>query len=306
MTAFTKKPQESADDGDLYYGTWGLTGTILELGQYHPTIGAKFGVRFPAVTIPQGATINSAKVSFFCNGAQSGTVVNVDIWGEDVDDAAVFSTEANYDGRALTTAKVDWDGIGSWSASTRYDTPSLVAIIQEIIDRPTWVSGNALAILVKNDGSTPGAWRRAGSYDHSAISTSELIIDYTSIVLHEKEITEGIAVAEVLIKNPIKIISEGVALGEVLQKVITKAPFIEGIAIGEVVTAVRIQIREIIEGIAIGESVTKMVNRVISEGIAIGEVLIKMRVIAALRSLSAARVLDALRNLVSERTRPPE
>lgn len=150
---------------------------------------------------------------------------------------------------------------------------------------------------------------RAKFYNAYPLNFAMLFYEFDfweTVVLHEKVISEGIAVAEVLIKNPIKIVSEGVALGEVLRKMITKAPFVEGIAVGEVVQTVYIHVKEIIEGLAIGEAVTKMVNKVISEGIAIGEVLIKMRVIKAIRSLSAARVLDALRNLVSERTRPPE
>ena len=134
-----------------------------------------------------------------------------------------------------------------------------------------------------------------GTWEYSIYCT------YSTAVVHEKEITEGIAMGETLIKQPIKNISEGVAMSEVLTKVITKAPFVEGIAIGEVLTKVQLHVREIIEGIAIGETVTKAVTKVITEGIAIGEVLVKMRVLRAIRNLLSVREQKAARQKDKER-----
>lgn len=96
-----------------------------------------------------------------------------------------------------------------------------------------------------------------------------------TFVLNEKEITEGIAVGEVVIKNPMKLVVEGVALSEVLVKAITKAPFVEGIALGEVVESIKIKVKEIIEGLEIGEVLFKQTHKVITEGIVIGEVITK-------------------------------
>lgn len=115
-------------------------------------------------------------------------------------------------------------------------------------------------------------------YNGSGDGHSGRIIEFdfgTAAVLHEKEISEGIAVGEVVEKTTIMGFAEGVAMGEVLAKVITKAPFAEGVSIGEVVETVRIKVREFIEGLAIGEVLVKQAHKVIAEGIAIGEVLSK-------------------------------
>jgi hypothetical protein len=100
-------------------------------------------------------------------------------------------------------------------------------------------------------------------------------LDLQPLVLHEKEISEGIALGEVLLKQPGKIVSEGVVLGEVLIKSINKAPFVEGIALGEVLERVYRQVRVLTEGIAIGEVLEKQAHKIISEGVALGEVLKK-------------------------------
>lgn len=89
-----------------------------------------------------------------------------------------------------------------------------------------------------------------------------------------KEISEGVAVGEVVIKNPMKLVAEGVALSEVLVKNPIKI-LTEGLALGEVVETVRIKVREFIEGLAVGEVLVKQAHKVISEGVAIGEVLSK-------------------------------
>ena len=157
-----------------------------------------------------------------------------------------------------------------------------------------WTGGEGLWYLV--DDRIP-----CSSVTFNWLADRTISLYGESLVLHEKEITEGIAVGEALVKQPIKIVSEGVALSEVLTKAITKAPFVEGIAIGEVLTKVQIHVRTIIEGIAIGETVTKAVTKVITEGIAIGEVLVKMRVLRAIRNLLSVREQKAARQKDKER-----
>lgn len=125
-------------------------------------------------------------------------------------------------------------------------------------------------------------------------------LDLQEAVLHEKEISEGVAVGEVLIKQPHHLISEGVVVGEVLVKSLSRV-ISEGIAIGEVLESVWTHVKTLTDGIAIGEVVVKQVNRIISDGIAIGEEVFKMWVHPAIRSLSPLRIKDAVRQLLKER-----
>lgn len=93
------------------------------------------GARFDGVDIPPGSTITSACLRINCRSTDTAGVVKSKIGGDDEDDAATFSTYADYIDRPRTTAEVLWDGIPAWIAGRWYSSPDIKAVIQEIIDR---------------------------------------------------------------------------------------------------------------------------------------------------------------------------
>jgi len=139
------------------------------------------GKRFTNITIPKGSTITAAYLTIRCASSESDTVCKSIIQGEDVDDAAQFSDLADYQGRTRTTALVYWDSIPAWTADTDYDSPEIKTIIQEIIDREGWASGQDIVIFWDDhDGrSDSGAYRRGYSYDGSSTYAPKLHIEYT-------------------------------------------------------------------------------------------------------------------------------
>jgi hypothetical protein len=140
------------------------------------------GIRFTNVTIPQGTTITAAYLTFRCNYANSGANCLTKIKGEASDNAAPFSDYSNFSGRSRISASVNWDNIPAWSSDTDYNSPDISSIIQEIVNRPGWASGNALVIFWDDfdDRSTHaiGNWRAAYSYDGSTTYASKLHIEY--------------------------------------------------------------------------------------------------------------------------------
>jgi len=113
------------------------------------------------------------------------TTVNSRISAEDVDDAATFSSDSSaFDARwaARTTARVDWDNIGAWTLNTDYNSPDIKTVIQEIVDRAGWASGNDIVIFWDDfdDRSTHNTsrWRLAYSYTTPA-SAPKLYIEWT-------------------------------------------------------------------------------------------------------------------------------
>ena len=138
------------------------------------------GMRFTNVTIPQGATIVTAYLTLRARTTRTETVANSKIQGENVDNAATFSTLANYQGRAKTTASVSWNSIPAWTVDVDYNSPEIKAIIQEIINRGGWASGNALVVFWEDhDGnSSSGAIRHAQSYDLASAYAPKLHIEY--------------------------------------------------------------------------------------------------------------------------------
>ncbi len=170
-----KRVAASSDDAEeSSSGSLGLSSGDLEL-VYDSSI-QKVGVRFPGVAVPQGATITNAWVQFTVDEAQSETT-SLLIQGQAIDNAPTFlSSSSNISGRTRTNASVPWNPV-AWStigqAGANQRTPSLAAVIQEIVNRPGWSSGNALAFVITGTGH-----RTAVAYDGSSSAAPLLHIEY--------------------------------------------------------------------------------------------------------------------------------
>lgn len=154
----------SADDAHDDGAAITIAGISLIMGNIGGA-GYTTGVRFRNVTIPQGETIIYAFVLFEAGATRAATTVNLTIQGEDTDDAAAFSTHANFTGRTRTTASVAWNGIGTWTLGQFYESPGITTIIQEIVDRAGWASGNDLVVFFANNASSANAYREAVAHD---------------------------------------------------------------------------------------------------------------------------------------------
>lgn len=146
------------------------------------------GLRFTNVTIPPGATINSAKLDFQEDwGGNYATYVKTRIYGEAADNAATYSVSSLPRSRTKTSSYVDWDsnGVvvaqGQWySTSSTAPPPESAALVQEIVDRAGWASGNSLSMLVADDGSTNDWYWAVRSYSYSAAAAPKLYVTYTT------------------------------------------------------------------------------------------------------------------------------
>ena len=145
--------------------TQNLTYNYLRIG-YNSSAGLPYymsGIRFTNLYIPSSTPIVSARLKIRSyTSFLSGTVYGK-IQGEDTDNAADFSGRY-ISGLVKTTASVNWDHSTAWSANTWYNSPDIAAVVQEIIDRPGWSAGNALAILYSTRLSSNNN-RRFSSYD---------------------------------------------------------------------------------------------------------------------------------------------
>ena len=133
------------------------------------------GMRFRNITIPQGTSISSAYIEFECDEADNGTS-NIRFYGQDSDNASSFTSSSyNISSRSKTTAEVNWNNIPAWTVNEKYQTPDLSSIIQEIINRSGWVSGNSLVIMADGSGE-----RTAESRNGEADAAPLLVIEYTN------------------------------------------------------------------------------------------------------------------------------
>jgi cysteine-rich repeat protein len=152
---FEARVDLGSDDAEEGPGSTSLTGTDLELvadGATTQTVG----LRFRNVAVPQGAPILSAAVQFQADET-SAIATSLQIEGQADDDPPTFTSAAgSVSTRPRTAAAVAWTPppwtvVGGAGAAER--TPDLAAIVQEIVDRPGWAPGNALALVVTGTGT---------------------------------------------------------------------------------------------------------------------------------------------------------
>lgn len=154
-----------------------VTSSGVYLGHYRDGSEQLAGLRFSGLDIPSGSRIKNAFIQFAARDS-AGDAIVLTFRGEAAGDSKAFAAEAaNLSARPTTSAAVVWtpDPWKSGEASQRQRTPSLAAIVQEIIDQPGWQAGNALAFIVS--GSGPGS-RVASSFDRGSGSVPQLIVEF--------------------------------------------------------------------------------------------------------------------------------
>ena len=140
------------------------------------------GMRFAGITIPKGSTILTAKLTLQAYESDTGTICNTRISAEAVDDAITFANDkVAFDARwANRTAQVDWNGIEGFTAGLDYDSVDFAAVIQAIVNREGWASGQAIVIFWEDfeDRGSGSGFRRVKSFDHADNAPPALTITW--------------------------------------------------------------------------------------------------------------------------------
>jgi hypothetical protein len=161
---------------DLPGGASGLytdtTPPVTERGTFRPQTTADHvrwelgsqthsAILFKGVTIPQGATIVSAKVRMRLFAVVAGTV-DIDQYMEDVDTGVVPASGAAAEALTLTTATSRWTqevtGADAWY--TWFDHEDITAVVQEIVDRAGWTSGANMLYVARQRAVTGNVYAR--------------------------------------------------------------------------------------------------------------------------------------------------
>lgn len=178
------KPLVSSDDAEQNMGTGSvqLNSSDLELGGYDWGLIYKqmTGVRFPNVTLPQGATISKAYIQFSVDELYAGgNTANITIKAQKGNAATYAATANNISSRTYTTASVNW-ATSAWTVLDQrlaaQQTPDLKALLIEAM-QTGFASGNALAF---NFTTTVNGYATAYAFDRGAANAPELVIEYTT------------------------------------------------------------------------------------------------------------------------------
>ena len=131
------------------------------------------GMRFTDITIPQGATILSAYITFTANESQSEPTTLTLAAHATASAPAFTNTTANLSSRPRTDATVTWADLPPWTRGQTHQSPELAPIIDELITATTWQPGNDIAIIVTGTGH-----RTADSREKSRTRNPILTITY--------------------------------------------------------------------------------------------------------------------------------
>jgi len=207
---------QSSDDCHRELGSdaWDLTVVNANAGDLSSSnYDYSMGMRFTGATIGQGDTIDAASIQLRA-AIIAGTIPTTYIEGEDADDAATFTTSANYDGRARTSA-VSWTP-GAWVDNTWYTSSELKTLLQAIVNRGGW-AGDGVVFFWRYDVLGWGGVQKViGADNYDATDTTwaaKLDLDYTA---GGAGVTVLAALATASALSPVAIALTGLAVVAVL------------------------------------------------------------------------------------------
>lgn len=189
------------DTGTTYPGTVVLNtdGVGLRIGSSTTSYYA-MAARFTP-PIPQGVTVDTAVMSVCGYSASASEVVST-WYGEDVDNSGTLTTDHSpgmeiYANR--TTASVAW-ALAAVVSGTWYNVGtagSVATIVQEIVDRASWVSGNGMTFLgvqTSTDKLNANHWFRSYDYTGNA-NGAKLNVSYTETAVYKDAAVSASALA---------------------------------------------------------------------------------------------------------------
>ena len=142
---------------------------------------------FENVTIPQGSIIDEAILSYRSSHSGIGSDVHSEVYAEDINSASVPTSFSNWGDKSRTTAYASWT-LSTWTVDSWFNSPDIKAVIQEIVDRVGWVSGNDILIL-HDSIETGNNFKGIYDYEDNSAYAAKLDIEYTAGTQYDKTLT---------------------------------------------------------------------------------------------------------------------
>jgi hypothetical protein len=146
---------------------------------YASSAARNSGMKFTGISIPAGATIDSAYIYFTASVARTGQTVTVTIKGEASATPADYGATEDFTARAYNATTVNWTVDTAWVVNGQYRSADIKTIIAALLTAyGPYVVGD-MAFEVINNGSSGTNYQDAYSCDASAAKAPILVITYT-------------------------------------------------------------------------------------------------------------------------------
>jgi len=161
-----------------YTGSFEDTVNVLYIAH-----GAGYGIAktwIPfTVTLPAGIVITTATIKWYASQSRADSIA-VKIGCEDADNPSKPATWAALNGRVMTTAFLA-ASISDYTAGNQYSY-TITSAVQEVLSRAGWASGNTLAVLIHNNGTSDDLRQQFAAYEHATYAQASLEIVYEPFI----------------------------------------------------------------------------------------------------------------------------
>ncbi len=159
------------------------TGTLSKSAGEHflwTATYSKQAYRFQNVPVPKGATVLEARLEMFAFGdAYVGRALKGTARAESSGNAPAYAGAAyEITNAPKTAASVAIENLPAWTANAHNKVADVASVIQEIVDRPDWASGNALKIFLLDNGSAD--YRKVKTFNSSAAQAARLVLRWST------------------------------------------------------------------------------------------------------------------------------
>ena len=128
------------------------------------------------VNLPRLLDIDSAVIKWFASQSRSDDTVKVLIGCELADNPAAPDSKGSLFARSMTSAKLTVN-LEHYTAGTQYSY-DITDSVQEILNRAGWASGNTLAVLVFDNGTTTDKRRQVATVENPTYQEPVLEITF--------------------------------------------------------------------------------------------------------------------------------
>jgi len=149
------------------------TGTMTQDGNLSFGDNTLVGMRFKDVDLPRNAIILKAYLVLTASEGQNGPAT-MRFSCVDSANAMNFSDTKIPSTLTCSAASVEWHEGPVWEKTKKYKTPNLGPLIQALVARKDWVSGNPVALIISSTGK-----RSAMSHEASMRYRPQLNVFYT-------------------------------------------------------------------------------------------------------------------------------
>ncbi len=176
--SFSFQINDETYDGEARVSNYSDSDTPMRIGEVG-ALSLLVGFYIPNVTIVNAQTLDAAKLEFttLVTGGTLGKDCDSEIYLDDVDTAAIFTDVGG--NRPLDIAFTTAFTATGLADSTFYSI-DIVAVLQEILDRPGWSSGNNLrGVILANVSTAKDHWVELDSYGANASTAIKLTADWS-------------------------------------------------------------------------------------------------------------------------------